>query len=471
MPLDYTRLVSQEYQRRPQPAIRGLLAHESKPEMISFLAGKPNPSGFPFDSISVTLKPDAVMSRDPDTNAPTKLVIQGETLERALQYGSTSCDKLFSEAISEIVAAVHGRTMDDGTPAGDFDLAVGTGSQDLLAKASVSLFDPEDTVLVESPMYPGLLPDLQSRGVNWVNVDTDSQGLSTVALASILDNWSTSDQTKHMRFPKALYTVPTGSNPAGTTASAARKREILALVRKHSVLILEDDPYYYLSYEGLGGDPVTRPREPSYFALERDDPDSYGYGYVLRFESFSKILSAGMRVGYVVGPRPVVRAIVSYTASSNIHASAPIQVIVAQLLKHWGVNGFLHHVDHVAEMYEARRNKFVECLDTIMGGENRVAKWTQPVAGMFFWLKLHLPPTAAAPEGDSFKVVAEKGINNNVLVVPGTSFFAGGRTTPYARLSFSVIAENEIAEGLRRLRKAIESAWHEAGYDKIPPMK
>ena len=153
-----------------------------------------------------------------------------------------------------------------------------------------------------------------------------------------------------------------------------------------------------------------------------------------------------------------------------MHASAPMQVIVAQLLKHWGVCGFLHHVDRVATMYEARRNKFVESLNTIMGGERRIAKWTQPVAGMFFWLKLHLPPTATAPEGDSFQVVSEKGINNNVLVVPGTSFFAGGRTTPYVRLSFSVIPEHEMAEGLRRLRSTIESAWREAGYDAIPPM-
>ena len=140
MPIDYERMLSTEFQRRPSPAIRGLLALESKPDMISFLAGKPNPSGFPFQSISVTLKPDAVMSNDPETNTPTQLVIEGDTLNRVLQYGSSSSDILFSEAIGAIVTAVHGRTRNDGTPAGDFELSVGTGSQDLLSKTSTVLF-------------------------------------------------------------------------------------------------------------------------------------------------------------------------------------------------------------------------------------------------------------------------------------------------------------------------------------------
>ena len=470
MPLDYERMLSTEFHRRPSPAIRGLLAFESKPDMISFLAGKPNPSGFPFQSISVTLKPDAIMSNDPKTNTPTELVIEGDTLNRVLQYGSSSSDILFSEAIGAIVTAVHGRTRNDGTPAGDFELSVGTGSQDLLSKTSTVLFNPGDTVLLESPMYPGLLPDFTSRGIHVVNIDTDDEGLSATSLASVLENWSTNANTAHLRFPKALYTVPTGGNPAGTTASADRKREILRLVRTHNVLILEDDPYFYLAFDGLGEDPVSRKRVPSYFALEREESETFGCGYVLRFESFSKILSAGMRVGYVVGPTPIVRAIVAYTASSNIHPSSLDQVIIAQLLKHWGVNGFLQHVDKVATMYRHRRDMFLQSLNATLRGDAPVATWVMPVAGMFFWLKLHLPPTATAPEGDSFKTISENAIAHNVLVVPGSSFYADGRVTPYARASFSVTPDDQILEGLRRLRKAIEATWKEAGYDTIPPM-
>lgn len=134
MPLDYNKLISQEYQRRQKPAIRSLLSLENKPGMISFLAGKPNPDRFPFESITVKLKPSAVLSTDPSTGASTELVLDGNTLERVLQYGSTAGDPLLDEALNNLVSAVHGRTRHDGTPAGDFEITVGTGSQDLLAK-------------------------------------------------------------------------------------------------------------------------------------------------------------------------------------------------------------------------------------------------------------------------------------------------------------------------------------------------
>jgi len=138
MPLDYDTLISQGYRCRPKPAIRSLLSLEKNPGMISFLAGKPNPDRFPFESITVRLKPSAVLSSDPSTGESTELVVDGHTLERVLQYGSTDGDPLFDEALNDIVSAVHGRTRHDGTAAGDFEIAVGTGSQDLLAKVRTS---------------------------------------------------------------------------------------------------------------------------------------------------------------------------------------------------------------------------------------------------------------------------------------------------------------------------------------------
>lgn len=321
-------------------------------------------------------------------------------------------------------------------------------------------------------MYPGLLPDLGSRGIHIVNVETDREGLSATYLAQILDGWNQNAQTKRLRFPKAVYTVPTGGNPSGTTASTERKREILRLARRHGFLILEDDPYYYLSFEGLDEDPGTRTRSPSYFALEKEDTDPWGYGYVLRFESFSKILSAGMRLGFLAGPSPIIQAVSGYMASSSIHASSPVQAVAALLLKHWGVSGFLAHVDDVARLYLHRRDVFESKLHLVLGNgsDQPLASWVTPVAGMFFWVKLHLPPEADAPEGNSSQVIKKNAVKNNVLAVPGESFYADGRITPYVRLSFSVIAEEDMQEGIQRLRKAIEEAWKEHGYSTIPSM-
>lgn len=323
-------------------------------------------------------------------------------------------------------------------------------------------------------MYPGLLPDLGSRGIHVINVATDQEGLSASSLAQILEEWNQNERTKELSFPKAVYTVPTGGNPSGTTASADRKRAILQIVRKHSILILEDDPYYYLSFEGLDKDSAMRHRSPSYFALEKEDNDRWGYGYVLRFESFSKILSAGMRLGFMAGPKPIIDAVSGYMASSSIHASSPMQVVAALLLQHWGIQGFLSHVDEVARLYLQRRDFFEAKLASVLGGDKNqqgaLASWVTPVAGMFFWVKLHLPPESNAPQGNSSNVITKNAVDHNVLAVPGASFYAGQQITPYVRLSFSVIPEEEMEEGLLRLRKAIEDAWKEHGYNTIPPM-
>ena len=131
-----------------------------------------------------------------------------------------------------------------------------------------------------------MLPALQSLKTNAVGVASDAEGLSSLALAAKLESWKTDPETSGLPFPKVLYTVPAGSNPAGTTASADRKRAVLALVRRYGMLLFEDDPYYYLTFDGIDGDAVTRPRVPSYFALEREGEE---YGNVVRFESLSKV--------------------------------------------------------------------------------------------------------------------------------------------------------------------------------------
>lgn len=312
--------------------------------------------------------------------------------------------------------------------------------------------------------------------VNLVSLETDSQGLSADSLRTTLENWHMSEATKHLKYPKALYTVPTGANPAGTTASAERKREILALVRKHGVLLLEDDPYFFLTFDDVDEDPTTHARTPSYFALEHEDAETWGYGYVVRFESFSKIMSAGMRLGFMMGPSTIVNAVIALTASSNLHASAPPQAMAAALLSYWGMDGFLRHANNVAKMYKERRDMFGAAVESALGkgedgSQTPVATWVSPVAGMFFWIKLHLPPTDGAPEGDSYKVISEKALSYGVLAMPGAAFFATPTVTPYVRTSFSLIEPAEAREALQRLRQAVESAWKDAGYESIPPIQ
>ncbi|WFD33423.1 tryptophan transaminase [Malassezia cuniculi] len=463
MPLDHSALLSDAARKRPKSVIRELLVMEKRPGMISMLAGKPNPEGFPFSSITMDIKLTG-------QSEPVKLTMDSDLLNESLQYSLTPGINALLDAYARIIARVHGRTIDDGSAAGDFALSSGVGSQDLITKAFGVVLNPGETVLTEAPLYTGVLPSLTALEANVVGVDTDKEGLSARALEAKLASWKTDPATASLPFPKILYTVPAGSNPAGTTASVERKREVLAIVRRYGILLFEDDPYYYLAFDGLGEDPVSRPRIPSYFALEREGDD---YGYVIRFESLSKIISAGLRLGFVYGPRTIVRTIDVVTASTNLHPSGISQAATATLLDYWGVDGFLRHVDSVSAMYKERRDMFASYAEKHLGsggGQQPLAKWVLPVAGMFFWFKLHLPPTENAPEGDSSDLMLKKAADGGVLLVPGAAFFPTPGPVPYARASFSLIEPADVDEGLRRLRAVIEEAWHSAGYDSIPPI-
>lgn len=205
----------------------------------------------------------------------------------------------------------------------------------------------------------GILPSLVSHKAKMFEAATDSQGVEPKNLEQLLSNWSTSPSTSSHPFPKFLYTTPTGANPSGTSASDERKREILTIIRKYKMLLLEDDPYYFLSFEGLtaDADAVTRVRGKSYFQLEAESKEEGSVGRVVRFDSFSKILSAGLRLGFVTGPREVLDAIDLDTSSRNLQTSGTSQAIAYALLSKWGIDGFLTHADNVARFYQVSNHQ------------------------------------------------------------------------------------------------------------------
>lgn len=278
--LDPTFFLSNAAKTRPAQPIRGLFPLEQIPGMLSLLAGKPNPETFPFESIQVNLK------AGPNDKQGAKVSIAGDDLYQALQYGPTSGLPRLNAWLVELQQKVHRRNKD----AASWQVALGVGSQDLLTKSFEALLNAGDTILCESPAYAGILPSLASIHAEVVAVDSDAEGVSATHLSSLLSNWYSDPSTATKPFPKALYTTPTGANPSGTTSSEQRKREIIALSRQFNILILEDDPYFFLNFQGLGEDPVTRERPLSYFALDGEDVEKAGgAGRVLRYDSFSKV--------------------------------------------------------------------------------------------------------------------------------------------------------------------------------------
>ncbi|KAJ7701228.1 pyridoxal phosphate-dependent transferase [Mycena rosella] len=441
--LDIAPFLSQKSQLWKACGIRGLFPLENIPGMISLLAGRPNPSTFPFESITMKLKPALAgmptPSRDDD---PLNLTLDGDILSEALQYGGTAGLARFIEWLEEFQTHVHKRVRDD-----TWSVTVGSGSQDLMFKACEALVHEGDSVLVETPVYPGTLGFLAALPCSLIEVHADGQGLNPVNLESILANWETDHPGK--RAPKFLYTIPSGSNPTGASIPEHRKVAVLQLARKYNLLVLEDDAYAFLYYGPAGQ------QARSYFALESEV--NAERGRVVRFDSFSKVFSSGMRLGYMTAPPRLAAVVNMITSNTNLQPATLTQVMAYTLLSRWGPAGFLEHCAAVADVYRIRRDAFERVARKHLAG---LAEWTTPVAGMFLYIKLLVHADGRA--ADSHALVTQKAVARGVLAVPGSAFMPGGSATPFVRVSFSLIEEAGAEEACRRLRDVILEARAEA---------
>ncbi|KAF9013316.1 TdiD protein [Cyathus striatus] len=418
--------------RKPSP-IWDLLPVELRPGMLSMLAGKPNPVTFPFESITLSVRSPTQVGNQSHTEIP----IHGEDLAAALQYGLTSGVPELKQWLTELTTNVHERGVDEGWRVG-----IGSGSQDLLYKAFSALLNPGDSIIMEAPTYPGVIPLLQVIGCNAVEIPSDSEGIIADKLQATLESW---DHSK--TFPKLLYTVPFGSNPTGFTTSIERRIQILTLARKYNFLIFEDDPYYFLYYG-------NQPWPASYFQLEKKIGGEIGR--VLRFDSFSKIMAAGFRVGWVTGPSRVINAIELHSTSTTVQPPSISQIILLKLVSQWGIPGFIAHTEKVASFYRQRRDHFEICLQRHMSG---IAEWTTPVAAMFFWLKLSLPPVVCWHEGDAAALIHDRAIERGVLLLPGECAYLDERKNPCVRVSFSLLSDDELEEAIKRLALIVREEW------------
>lgn len=230
---------------------------------------QPSSSSKPFKGNSVDPTPDPSRPASPHHPTPS----QTAQLKRELDNQATG------EVTREEVNALRGDSNAEGVQQVPWRVTVGGGCQDLLFKAFGAIFNPGDSILVETPVYAGVISQFMTLQVEQVEVQVDDQGVSPDSLRSVLGSWPEGKAK-----PKAMYLVPVGSNPTGCSSTTERKLEILKICVDHGIMILEDDPYYFLAAE----------RRPSYFELEtRVVPEG---GYVVRFDSFSKVLSSGMRL-------------------------------------------------------------------------------------------------------------------------------------------------------------------------------
>jgi len=255
---------------------------------------QPAAETFPITSLDITV-------RGVD-GADEHITLDGAPLETGLQYGLTPGAPGLVKWLEALQTISHNRAVD-----GTWSLSVGSGSQDLITKAFSCLMNSGDSVLIEAPVFAGTLGFLYAQPVELVEVATSTAGIEPDALEDILANWDAKYPGK--RFPKILYTIPTGSNPTGCNTPLASKQRVLALARKYNLLVLEDDAYHYLAYD-------VAARSASYFEIEaRDGGD---VGRVVRFDTLSKILSSGMRLGFMTAAPQLMDRLNLMTSNTNL---------------------------------------------------------------------------------------------------------------------------------------------------------
>eukprot|EP00842_Homolaphlyctis_polyrhiza_P000867 jgi/Hompol1/1781/HPOL_002758-RA len=377
------------------------------------LRGLPHPSSFPFKSLQYSLQNGEVVE------------VPAEQLKEGLQYSATPGIPSLVNWLRNLQSHEHGRKADS------FDVCVGVGSQDLLTKAFDALINEGDHMLIEAPAYVGVLAYLRPLGAKFVEVEIDQDGLNPAAMEQALANWR--DPATR---PKVLYTVPTAGNPTGSSTTFERKKQIYDIARKYNIIIIEDDPYYYLQFDK---------RTPSYFSFDTD-------GRVLRSDSFSKVLSAGARLGWMSGPKQLIDMVVLHGMASNLHPSGISQIVIGSLLEKWGIEGFNRHCDGVSAFYKTKLDAFLESARRHLDG---IAEFVVPTAGMFVWLKL-------IGVEDTMDLIKRKALDKKVLLVPGGEFLPNTRPTPYVRASYSLASEKDMDTALQRLRDLVLEARAEA---------
>lgn len=394
----YAGLFSARTRVMTSSATRDLMAMSDRPEVISFAGGLPDTSSFPSEKFA------AMTAR-----------IAEESCARALQYGPTEGLPETKRCIADVMAAEEMSVDLD-------DVIVTTGGQQVLDLVTKTLIDPGDTIVAEGPSYPGALNAFQAYQANVVQIDMDADGMRVDMLEETLDRL----EGEGVR-PKFVYTVPSFQNPGGVTMSLPRRRRLVEVARERELLVLEDNPYGLLRYEG---DPA-----PTLYSLD-------GGVYVMYLGTFSKIFSPGLRLGWVVAPPPVLTRINLGKQQADLCTSTLSQLLVQAYFER---HDWRSYVDTLTGIYRSRRDTMLAALAEHFPPQ---AEWTRPGGGLFIW--------ATLPEFIDTGDLLARALRDDVAFVPGEGAFLDGRGRNSMRLNFSGASEDRIREGIRRIGEVVK---------------
>jgi 2-aminoadipate transaminase len=380
--------------------IRELLKLVDSPEIISLAGGMPDGRFFPIDRV---IEASTFALR--------------EYGKKALQYGST-------EGIKKLRVLLMDRMENEGVGGIDLDnVIVSTASQQGLSLVAQVFVNPGDTVIVEEPSYLGAIQAFASMQAKFCTVPLDKDGLQM----DILEDRLKELQKAHIR-PKFVYTVPNFHNPAGVTMTLERRKKLIELAHTYDLLIIEDDPYGEIRFEG---EPI-----PSLLALGGKDR-------VVALRTFSKISFPGLRLGWIVAREDIMNKIIVGKQAADLCSPAMTQYIAYEFVSRGWLDDY---VNVVRREYPKKKNAMISALEQYFPVGS---SWTDPQGGLFVWVKV--------PEHIDTAAMFREAINAKVAYVVGIAFYPHRDDNCHMRLNFSAVDPEHITEGIHRLGDLLKS--------------
>ena len=387
--------ISDKFVNMKPSAIREIFKSLGKPGCISFAAGNPSPESFPVEEIRKIAS--QILTEEPIT---------------ALQYGVTEGYPKLRELVSARLKRVYGIGSDD-----DETIIVSGGQQGIELTCKV-MCNEGDVVISENPSFIGALNAFRSLGAKLVGVPLGDDGMDIAALEKALAENPNA---------KIIYTIPSFQNPAGITSTLENRKAVYALASKYDVVIIEDNPYGDLRFSGED--------VPTYKSFDTE-------GRVVYCGSFSKILSAGIRIGTLTANKALVSKIVVAKQVEDVHTNMFFQMVCAKYMSEYDLE---EHIAKIRKLYSHKAGLMISALEKFMPSD---VKFTRPDGGIFLWCSL--------PEGYDLGEFIKRCSEKSVFVVPGTAFLPDeSEITRSFRLNYSMPSDEEITRGIKLLADVI----------------
>lgn len=395
--MNWDTLFAARTQQMKRSTVREILKLTAQPEVISFAGGLPAPELFPIERIREAT--DTVLA---------------ERGQEVLQYSTT-------EGMPELRSLIAGRLSGGGLTVDPDNILITSGSQQAVDMIARILLDEGDRVIVENPTYVGMMTSWRPFHLNFSAVPTDNDGMIVDALEPILTG------APH----KLMYAIPTFQNPQGTTLTRERRVKLAQLLAQYQLPFVEDDPYGELRYSG---DPV-----PSVMQMEAEARGSNTLdGSVMYCGTFSKVLTPGLRIGWVAAALPVIDKLVQVKQATDLHTSTFNQFVSYEVARD---EAFLNaHIEQLRDVYRQRRDLMLATMEEHFPAE---VTWTRPEGGLFLMVTM--------PDGLNAREVLQEALAQNVAFVPCDDFFIGNTGKNTFRLNFSNARPERIVEGIQRL--------------------